>query len=194
MRSGPSKAQRLEAMFEMAIVQARQGNYVSAVGAAFAIDPAELNLSQTRELLLLKSQILREMNLPERALAVLKSGLDGIKDADTASIIHLEIARCNVALGRDEEAMEIFAETVPHLPSGPQAHEAMCDMAEASLRLGKPDHAVSVLQELLRLKAEPATYRRASGVLGRAYLAKQDYEKAAVAFAGADKPPTGGQP
>ncbi len=81
-------------------------------------------------------------------------------------------------------AYQLLTEALPRIESSALAHEATCDLAEICLKLGKAVEAITLARELLKLPCPPTVRRRASEALGAAYLLREDYSRAALAYSG----------
>ncbi len=77
-------------------------------------------------------------------------------------------------------AYEVLSEAMPALPTGEEAYEAACDLAETSLATGRPKQANTIAAEVLRLSANPALRQRARKILVDAYLARGQYDTAVL--------------
>jgi hypothetical protein len=68
-------------------------------------------------------------------------------------------------------------------------------LADLCLRVGDPAQAITLTTEVLRSSCPPAVRKRASEILGSAYLAQRDYERAGLAYSGlVGKQPEGKNP
>ena len=91
------------------------------------------------------------------------------------------------------EAYEVFSEALPGLPAGESAYEAACDLAEVSLAIGKVKQANIVATEVLQSSADTALQQRAQSVIVGVYLARGQYDTAAMAIVNTTATEVGGK-
>ena len=136
------------------------------------------------EAVLLEARLLRRMGLADRAVRALARQRDEASSEEATVRIDMELAHCYVALDQPDEARRLLDVAVARLEPGPIAQAATADLAELHLADGRTRQAATLARSLLARSPGETIRRRALGILGRAYLAAQDYERAALAFSG----------
>jgi tetratricopeptide (TPR) repeat protein len=177
-------AWRVEMLLELAHTLLRQEDFVSALGILESLSPKDAAPKQADEILLAKAEILREMRLPERALALLRCGIVSASSPQTGSRMTVELARCLADSDDLEGARQVLADAVPKMEAGPLARGAAVDLAELCLKTGRNDQAAGVCREVLKAQCSDDIRRRAQNLLAAAYAREKDYERAAMALSG----------
>ena len=180
----PSSAQRVEATLQAARAEAKRGEFVASLAALERIDPDELTPDQAYEYVLAFAQVYRLMGLPDKALSALRRGIDAVSDSQRRAVVLVEMARCHAEVDEPEMAYQLLTETLPRIESAALARQAACDLAEICLKLGKTVQAITVARELLKPPCPATLRRRALEALGAAYLLREDYTRAALAYSG----------
>jgi tetratricopeptide (TPR) repeat protein len=195
LEARPPKKQYVDTIIELARAYAAKESYAKAVGALRLLDGEKLTEEQTYQYLLQRTRMLRSMGLVEEARAFLQDRISGLTDAQNAAALKMELARCHQDAGDLWEARRLMGDVLGTLKVGEEAWSAACELGEICLKLGDPSQAAGVVGEVLKSSCPTAIRRRALEVLGAAYLAQHDYEKAALALSGlAAKDPQGKNP
>ncbi|HEX5819975.1 MAG TPA: tetratricopeptide repeat protein [Gemmatimonadales bacterium] len=121
----------------------------------------------------------RKSGDPERALGILRPGLELHPDYIPASIV---MGRCQLDLGRDAEAESAFAHVVALDPENVIALKALADIGERAHRFAD---AASRLRQLLEVDR---SNEDAQGQLDRVLAAQQQFEATAGARVADDVP------
>jgi tetratricopeptide (TPR) repeat protein len=191
----PERKQYAEVLIELARVYISRDHFARALGALRRLEAEKLTEQQAYEFLQMRVHVLRSMGLVEDARMFLESRLTGITDPQQLAVLTLELARCRQAAGDLGAARRLMSEALGRLPTDRQNQAAACDLADLCLRVGDPAQAITLTTEVLRSSCPPAVRKRASEILGSAYLAQRDYERAGLAYSGlVGKQPEGKNP
>jgi len=180
----PPVKRRADVLMELARTEAGRQRFVPAVAALSRVERKHLDEKQLPELLLLSSQIYRSMDLAEKALVMLRTGVKEVSDPEARAELEVELARCHADSGELKEARQLLTKTLPAIKPGRKAHIAACELARICLASGQATQAITVTRELLKSACQDDIRRQAHLILGAAYLALKDYERAALAFSG----------
>ena len=106
----------------------------------------------------------------------------------------VDIGRCHGEVVEVTSAYEILTEVLPRVEPPALARQAACDLAEICLKLNRNTQAITIARELLKPSpsragaddpsSEKTVRGRALQILGDAYVAGQDYKRAALAYSG----------
>ncbi|RPI61394.1 MAG: hypothetical protein EHM48_05710, partial [Planctomycetaceae bacterium] len=183
----PADARRCEAILELADVLIQQKKFAAALGALGELEGAELADAQRSRQIVLTGKTYRLMGSPEKAITYLNRNSAVLDEQAAQAAAKLELARCQIQLDQPNDAYKTLTDILPHL-SGDEAALATCELAEVCLKLGKPQQAVSLCNELKKTVQEPLL-TRVRKTLSQAYIDQKDYENAALALSG---PQSGG--
>jgi tetratricopeptide (TPR) repeat protein len=135
-------------------------------------------------MVILTSRMYRLMSLPKKAIKTINDGAAEITDHQMQTDLKLELARCKLQQGKLTEAHQLLGETLPRMTPGPQAHQVAYELASLCVQVNSPKEAIIITKSLLNRTDDLELKRKAFDVLGKAYLAMNDYEQAAAAFTG----------
>ncbi len=172
-------------LLELARGLAAAKEYTAALAVLHEVTERDVPRTALDRAVLIESRVLRDMNVPEKALRLVRAELRFAATARMKARMAVELARCYADAGDLDAARRIMAEALPKLEPGPEAHEATCELAEFGLRAGYPEQTIGLARKLLALPVSPEVRGRAFEALGQAYVAVRDYERAALAFSGA---------
>jgi len=181
LAAGIEEPQRTEARIELARTHWKLGNHARAITTLGDIDPGARTPAQNYRVLLLTTQIYRDMGLPERAGRFLTSNLSSIVGREYQAQLVVELARCYRDSGQTQLAYHALAGVFARLPAGESSGLAACELAQLCLATGKPAQAVTILQEVLGSSKASAYHSRARKLLVEAHLARQEYRSAMLA-------------
>ncbi len=181
-----SRQQNTRATLALVQTEIAAGNYVRALGGLERIDEATVPSEQLFEFIKAQSDVFCGMGLHNRGLEVLHDAVDAAEDKRLWARLGTEMGARYAEIGEHRTALDILTKVVGSgkLETGVEAQSASCQLAEACVELGKPDQAIAAVEDI---QADPATEslgRRASEVLGAAYVMQGQYDKAAMAYAG----------
>jgi tetratricopeptide (TPR) repeat protein len=169
----------IEAISSLVQAQIRQQDFVTALSVIENVSSRPFTQQQVTRLLLLKSGVLREMGLPDKAQTALTDKILYITDSRLKADITLELARCYYAGQNLDSARKYFTEAISSLEAGPTSQQAACELAEVCLKLGDYEQTISICTQLLDSSAPQQTKQLASKILAAAYSKLQQYDKAA---------------
>jgi tetratricopeptide (TPR) repeat protein len=172
----------VEAISALVETQIRQQDFVGALSTLENVPSWPFSQRQVVRLLLLKSNILREIGLAEKAISTLAERAQYITDPRSKAQIILELARCHVANENLDLARKYLIEAVSLFEPGPPAQQASCELAEVCLKFGDYEQAVSICTKLLDSPANEQIKQQASQILASAYNKLKQYDKAALAL------------
>jgi len=188
----PPHPLRADATLALALVLAKAEEFAEALALLHRIPAGGAPADKVDQAALAEARILQDMGLAHRAMHCLKDRRPKAASTGAAVEMEIEIARCSVALDRPEDARRLLEVAAAHLDPGPLARRVSAELAEVHLVLGRVQEAVSLARSVLAEATAPAVRRRALRTLGQAYLARRDYDRAAIAFAGTLPDPTEG--
>jgi tetratricopeptide (TPR) repeat protein len=136
------------------------------------------------EILLLKSRVLRAMGLADEAIAALGDRAQYALDTQVKAAITLELAKCYIARGNLELALNDLFGILMLVEPGPLAHEIALELADVCLKLGHSSQTISICSQLLDLGPSAPIKLKALDVLAAAYRRQKDYDRAALALLG----------
>ena len=152
---------------------------VAALSVIENVRSRPFSQQQVTRLLLLKSGVLREMGLADKAITILTEKIQYISDNRLKADITLELARCYYTGQNLESARKYYTDAIFLLEPGAASQQASCELAEVSLKLGDNEQAVSICTKLVDSSTQPQTKQAASKILASAYSNLKQYDKAA---------------
>jgi len=159
-----------------------QGMFIQALDTLENVDFWQFSQTESARILLLKSKILQEMGLIEKAIAVLSDQAEYIPDPQLKAEMSFEIANCHLARGQLPLAHEEMTKLLAVVQPGPLAHKIAIRLAETCSMLGLNTQAVSVCTQLMMADISEQTRSKAAVILATAYNGQQDYNSAALAL------------
>jgi len=190
----PSELLRADATLALADTLADREAFAEALALLHRVAAEGAPADRIDQAVLAEARLLQNMGLWHRAIHRLKDRRPQAASTRSAVAMEIEIARCSVALDRPEDARRLLETASAHLEPGPLARRVSAELAEVYLVLGRVQEAASMARSVLAEATAPPVRRRALRTLGRAYLARRDYDRAAIAFAGKVPDPTEGGP
>ena len=156
--------------------------FIQALDTLENVDFWQFSQTESARILLLKSKILQEMGLIEKAIAVLSDQAEYIPDPQLKAEMSFEIANCHLARGQLPLAHEEMTKLLAVVQPGPLAHKIAIRLAETCSMLGLNTQAVSVCTQLMMADISEQTRSKAAVILATAYNGQQDYNSAALAL------------
>ena len=163
-------------------------NFVEALNVLEAVRPWQLSRADHSRLVILKSQILRRIGLVDEAMATIGDRPQYETDPHLKAAILLELALCNIAKDRLEQATTLLSEAVTLAEPGRPASEIALTLAEVCLKLGQNTQAINLCRQLLQANPSGTMKHRALQVLSKAYKEQGQYDKAIWALTGQPQP------
>jgi tetratricopeptide (TPR) repeat protein len=126
------------------------------------------------------SKTFRAMDLPERSIDVILLALQmkTLQAPPYGPALELEYARALKDHDDPRAAIEAYLQVWPKLGPSKDTWIAGCEMAELCLDQERIGQAVSILEETLKVAKDGDIRARAKNLLVRAYLLREQFEKA----------------
>ncbi|MHC4122685.1 MAG: tetratricopeptide repeat protein, partial [Planctomycetota bacterium] len=179
-----AKEEYIENISAMVEAYMKQGNFVQALDILEGIHSVTLSQKESIEILLLKSGVLGEMGLVDKAITLLSNRAEFISDPQLKTKVSLELADCYVNKGNFELARKKLAEILVAIEPGLWAYKVALKLVDVSLKLGQGSQATSVCLQLLDLQPPEQIKQKALDLLATAYNQQKDYDRAALALLG----------
>lgn len=172
-----------------------QQRYTEALDILESIPEMHLSQEQTCEVMLIRSRILRDLDLTESAVSLLRRRIQFIAEAGIRAKLSVELARCYLETGDLAVAEKELTDAMYDLEGRVQMHEAMSLLAEVVYRRGRLTMAEEICRQILAQKGLDGQVRKEVFLLlGRLYEDQQRPEQAALAYAGIAPGKEAGQP
>ncbi len=184
LASEPTESERTEALLGLARVHEFLAKPAKGIGALGKIRTDKITQADRLEMVILTSKMYRQMALPEKAIKAINNGAVDIADHQMQTDLKLELARCKLQQGKLAEAHLLLGELLTRMNPGPEAHQVALELASLCVQVNRPTQAVIITKGLLDRTDDLQLKKKALDVLGKAYLAMNDYEQAAAAFTG----------
>ena len=162
----------------------KRENYLIAMDLIESIPTTKLSQEMDGEVIIVKSQIFRALDLTETATSLLRRKMEFIADSDIRANLGFELAKCYAEEGNFLSARRELNENIPNLPVGDIAVEANLLLAEVCVELKDYIRVEVVCNQILSNSNEPHIEKRISSLLGKMYMTMNEPEKAALAYAG----------
>jgi tetratricopeptide (TPR) repeat protein len=172
------RAEYMEALSGLVQAHVGQDDCVKALNALDREPSCPLTRKDRLDISILKAQVLRTMGLAERAISLLEEGLGSAHDSGQRVQVYAEMAACHEAMGQWEPARNALAQVLLIVEPGPVAQQTQLELARVSLKLGRPDRAVSLCRQVLDAGPDGPTQQKAAALLATAYEGQHQYSKA----------------
>lgn len=182
LKSASASGEYVEAVSALVDAQIRQKDLVEALGTIENVRAWPFSQEQITKLLLLKSNILRAMGLPDQAITILTDKAPYLTDSLLKADIMLELAECYLATENLELAREHLTQALSIIEPGPAAQQASIKLAKICLELNDHPQTISICRQLLATSTDERVKLGASKILASAYRRQQEYDKAAEAL------------
>jgi len=191
LQSQPTEPLRTNALLALAQAVIQQEDFPSAFAVFRRIDTTKVAPPLADRAVLLEAQTLRQVDLPGRAIRMLKNRQPDAASPRTAALMSVELGRCYADAGDFERGRRLLTEALPKFGRDPPANEVACELARLCLKTGQAAQAIGLCRELLMRDVPGVVRRRALNLLGIAYVHKRDHDRAVVALAGQVPAPEG---
>ena len=170
----------------MALVEGymKQERFIEAIQVLNDSSSRQLSQTESVELLLLKSQAMQGMGLPEEAVKLLINERAYVIDDVLKTRIGLQLSECYIEQGRFNLAYKELATLLEGVDSGPLAHETAFKLAKVCRQLGMDSQVLSVGSQLLEMHPSKAIEQETLELLATVYHKQQNYDRAALALMG----------
>lgn len=170
-------------------------HYVKAMELLESIPETKLSQEQTCDVMLVRSRILRDIDLTESAISLLRRKIEYIAEANLRARLSVELARCYLETGDLLVAEKELMDTIYDLEGKQEIQQAIALLAEVVYRRGRLELAEELcLQILSRPEIDPEIRSDMFTLLGRMYQDQQRYDQAALAYAGIGNPAEDSKP
>lgn len=182
LRGDLSRQQHVETIATLVKTYILQGQFIEALGILEATQAWQLSQQETVELLLLRAEVLRSIGLVEKAIVILADRVPFLPSPELKGMVALALAECYAEKGELELARETLSETFTLVEPGPLAQQIGGALAQIFLRIGRPEHAVSVCSQLLEYTPAGAEREHLLNVQADAYRRQRQYDRALSAL------------
>jgi tetratricopeptide (TPR) repeat protein len=162
-----------------------QNQYMEAIEILDSIPEPQLNQEQTCEVMLIRSQILRDIDLTDSAISLLRRRVQFIAEADLRAKLSVELARCYLEMGDLDIAEKELSDAIYDLEGKVEIQQAMILLADVIYRRGRLARAEELCRQILAQEGLDGQVRSEVFILlGRLYEDQQRPDQAALAYAG----------
>ncbi|HOK66174.1 MAG TPA: tetratricopeptide repeat protein [Anaerohalosphaeraceae bacterium] len=162
-----------------------QRRYVEALEMLEEISESRLSQKEVCDFMLLRSRILREMDLADSAASLLRRKREFIADAGQRARLGVELARCYLQSGDWTAAEKELTDALYDLEGRSEMKEAMFLLAETAYQRGRLAMAEDLCRQLLTLEETEFPMRQQIfALLGRIYEGQKRLADAALAYGG----------
>lgn len=173
----------VQALLELADIQLKAQRYAAALQSLVQVATENLSPAQNYQYIAANLRAYRAMGLPDKAITFGKRRIDALRDEPNQALLKIELAKCFADSGDLSEAAAIITQAITRLPAGDDAAKATFDLADVCIRNHESPKAVMLLERMLQTQLKAPLRQRAIELLGQAYTANQEFEKAAKTFA-----------
>jgi tetratricopeptide (TPR) repeat protein len=176
----------VQVVLELVQAECLRENYLQALTILESIPDENLNQEDLCQILVVKSTIYRAIDLPDTAITFLRRRIEFIADAALRSKLTLELAECYMLNGDLRVAQKELEDAMYDLPLGYDTHRGGFLLATIAFQQGQYEKAQTLCLGTLRTQIKDESLRaEVLGLLGKIYMKQNDYDNAALAFAGA---------
>ena len=179
-----TREEYMETISALVEVQIQLEDFVGALVVLENTRSWQFSKAESVEILLLKSKVLRSMNLVDKAIVTLGDEAEYLPDSQLKVRMLFELANCYIAKGDLESAREKLTEILIMVEPGPLAYEIALKLADVCLKLEQNSQAISICLQLLDSGPSSPILQKALGILATAYNRQKDYDRAALALLG----------
>ncbi len=175
----------VETVLQLAEADTRQEKFVAALNILENVPEDKLTQEDSCEVLIARTRILREIDLTETALSLLRRKIEFVANAQLRARLSVELAKCLIQLDDLSLARKQLADALIALPSGALSRETSLLLIDVTMRLNQYDQAKSLcLQFLNNTTGNVPEFRSALHLLGQIYTQLKEHDKAAMAYVG----------
>ncbi len=160
-----------------------QEHYINAMNLLQNIPTANLSQEYVAKIIIKKSQILRQLDLAESAITLLRRRIEFIADAYVRAIMTYELAQCYIEVGDPSLARKELVDCISFLGTGETAQQATLLLAKVYFQMEDYLNASQTLLKLLQVVDYDYIKKEAFTLLGDTYTNHNQLEKAALAYA-----------
>lgn len=175
----------IQTVLELAQVECEQGNYLRALNELEAVSEERLNQEDSCKVMIAKANVYRSLGLLDAAISLLRRQIEFIAESSLRAQLSLELAHCYM-LNEDLRIAEKELNDVMYdLPVGYDSQRGGFLLARIAFIQQRYGKAESFCLDALETNVEDDQLRsRIHHLLGDIYKKQNDFDRAALAFAG----------
>jgi TolA-binding protein len=160
-----------------------QEHYINAMNLLQNIPTANLSQEYVAKIIIKKSQILRELDLAESAITLLRRRIEFIADSYVRAMLTYELAKCYIEVKDYTVARKELIDCISFLGTGQTAQQASLLLARVYFKKKEYNNASQTLLKLLQVVDFEEIEDNAYTLLGDIYTKQNKFDKAALAYA-----------
>lgn len=175
----------VQIVLELADAEVLQERHLVALNILESVPESRLSQEDSVEVMLAKSRIYRQIDLPSTAISLLRRRVQYIAESRLRARLSLELAECYLHNGESTPARKELNDAIHYLPAGSDSQRAVFLLATIAHRNHNAAQAESLCLDALGLDIQDETLRRdIYNLLGTIYTEQKAYDRAALAYAG----------
>ncbi len=179
-----SKSQYIQTISSLVNGYIQLKRFVDALERLEDVYPSVHSDTAAIEILLLKSRVLREMGLPEKAAVFLNEKNQFVTDPKIKARICMELAYCSIAQKHDQHACQYLDKLLVTTNRETLTNETGIRLAELYMILNQNQKTIEVCKMMLERSLSESQRNSILHILGQAYQQQHHYDKAVMAFLG----------
>jgi len=145
---------------------------------------SQLSQEDACKVLVTKSRILRDLDLANTGISLLRRKIEFIADSRLRAELTLELVKAYTDVGDYRIARKELTDTINDLPKGDLSNQANLILIDIAIKLGDYEEAKYICLQFLSYIENAEMKQKASNYLGQIYTKLNQMNKAALAFAG----------
>lgn len=178
------KEEYLQIILKLVEAEVRQGKYVVALNILENVSISQLSQEDACKVLVTKSRILRDLDLADTGISLLRRKIEFIADSQLRAELTLELAKAYTDVGDYRVARKELTDIINDLPKGTLPNQANLLLIDIAIKLGDYEEAKYICLQFLSYIENAEMKQKASNYLGQIYTKLNQMNKAALAFAG----------
>jgi len=178
------KEEYLQIILKLVEAEVRQGKYVVALNILENVSISQLSQEDACKVLVTKSRILRDLDLANTGISLLRRKIEFIADSRLRAELTFELVKAYTDVGDYRIARKELTDTINDLPKGDLSNQANLILIDIAIKLGDYEEAKYICLQFLSYIENTEMKQKASNYLGQIYTKLNQMNKAALAFAG----------